>query len=105
MKLNYYVLYIAIIGLSACTWVEPTVESNEVTLVKPFNVKSCKLLKTATVTVTHKVGIINRDKETVREELITLAKNKAAEMGGDSIVELQPVAEGAMKYEVYQCRE
>jgi hypothetical protein len=73
--------------------------------VKPFNVKSCKLLKTATVTVTHKVGIINRDKETVREELITLAKNKAAEMGGDSIVELQPVAEGAMKYEVYQCRE
>ena len=57
------------------------------------------------MTVTHKVGIINRDEETVREELITLAKNKAAEMGGDSIVELQPVTEGSMKYEVYQCRE
>ena len=105
MKFNYLILCSCIISLSACTWVEPTKESNDVTLVKSFNVKSCTKLGASTATVTHKVGIITRDKETVIEELNTMAKNHAAEIGGDSIVELLPAVEGSMKYEIYKCSE
>jgi len=105
MKLNKYVLYLTIICLPACTWVEPTRESYEVTLVKAFNVKSCKKLSTTTTTVKHKIGGITRSEETVTEELITLAKNRAATLGGDSIVSQGPVVDGSMKFDVYKCGE
>ena len=105
MKLNKYALYLSIICLPACTWVVPTEESNEVTLVKAFNVKSCKKLSTTTATVKHKIAGITRDEETVTEELITLAKNRAATLGGDSIVSQGPVIDGSMEFDVYKCGE
>jgi hypothetical protein len=100
-----YVLLIAFLWLTACTWVEPTKEGSEVMLVKAFNVETCKKVGTATASVKHKVGIITRDEETVTEELITLAKNKAAEMGGDSIVAQGPASEGKMGFDIYKCGE
>jgi PBP1b-binding outer membrane lipoprotein LpoB len=105
MKLNHYALSLAIVCLSACTWVEPTKESSNVTLVKSFNVKSCEKLGTTTATVKHQVGPITRDADTVREELITVAKNKAATMGADSIVAKEPVSEGSMSFDIYRCAD
>jgi hypothetical protein len=103
MKLKSYALCLTVISLSACTWVEPTKESKDVTLVKAFNVKDCKQLSTTTTSVVQKVGIITRDKDTVTEELITLAKNKAAALGGDSIVAQEPAVDGSMTFDVYKC--
>ena len=110
MKLNsdalcLTALCLSVIFLPACTWIEPTKESSAVTLVKPFNVKSCKKLSTTTATVTQKVGIITRSDETVTEELITLAKNKAASLGGDSIVARGPLVDGSMTFDIYKCGE
>jgi hypothetical protein len=105
MKLKSYALCLTVIFLSACTWVEPTKESKDVTLVKAFNVKACKKLSTTTTSVVQKVGIITRDKDTVTQELITLAKNKAAALGGDSIVAQEPAADGSMTFDVYKCSE
>lgn len=105
MKLNHYALCLAIIFLPACTWVEPTKESSEVTLVKPFNVISCKKLSTTTAVVAKKVGFITRRDDTITEELITLAKNKAAELGGDSIVAQGPAVDGSMKFDIYKCAD
>ncbi len=105
MKLKPYALCLTVIFLSACTWVEPTKESKDVTLVKSFNVKSCKKLSTTIISVVQKVGIITRDKNTVTEELITLAKNKAASLGGDSIVAHKPAVDGSMTFDIYKCSE
>jgi hypothetical protein len=110
MKLNRHVLCLSAVCLSvsflpACTWVEPSKESSEVTLVKSFNVNACKKLSTTTVSVAQKVGIITRSDETVTEELLTLAKNKAAEIGGDSIVAQGPAVDGSMKFDIYKCAE
>ena len=106
MKLHNYVLILAIASLPACTWVEPTKESSEVTLVKAFNVKACKKLTMITSSVKNKVGPVIRDEEDVVEELITLAKNRAAAVGGDSIVAREPTAtDGVMSFDVYKCAE
>lgn len=110
MKLNRNILCLAalclgITFLPACTWVEPTKESSDVTLVKSFNVKDCKKLSTTTATVKHSIGGITRDEETVTEELITLAKNKAASLGGDSIVSRGPAVDGSMTFDIYKCGE
>jgi hypothetical protein len=105
MKLHYYAFPLVITCLSACSWIEPTKAGSEVTLVKSFNVKACKKLGSTMATVTHKIGPITRDEETVREELATLAKNRAATMGGDSIVALEPVVDGSMTFDIYKCAE
>lgn len=105
MKLHHYVLFLTIICLPACTWVELTPAGSSVTLVKAFNVKSCKKVGTTTATVTNKVGVVARSEDKVTEELTTLAKNRAATMGGDSIVAQPPVVDGSMSFEVYKCAE
>ena len=105
MKLHFYVLSLVIICLPACTWVEPTKESSEVTLVKAFNVKTCKKLGATTATVKQKIGIITRSEDRVLEELTTLAKNSAARMGGDSIVAKEPMVDGVMSFDIYRCGE
>ena len=105
MKAQLFTLSMLIISLPACTWVEATREGSEVTLVKSFNVKNCKKLSTVVATVKHKVGIIKRDNDTVKEELITVARNRAAELGGDSIVAQQPAIDGAMSFDVFRCGE
>lgn len=105
MKYHYYVLSVAIASLPACTWVEPTKESSGVTLVKSFDVNSCKKLGSTNATVTQKFGPVTRDDDVVMEELITLAKNRAAKMGGDSIVAQEPVVDGSMSFDIYRCAE
>ncbi len=105
MNLNRYVLSITILLLTACTWVEPTKEGSEVLLVKEFNVEACKKLGATKTSVKHKVGFVTRSEEKVTEELITLAKNRAAEKGGDSIVAKGPASEGSMEFDIYKCGE
>jgi len=105
MKFQYYVLSMVMACLPACTWVEPTKESSGVTLVKSFNVNACKKLGSTNATVTQKLGPVTRDDDVVMEELITLAKNRAAKMGGDSIVAQEPAVDGSMSFDIYKCAE
>lgn len=103
MNLIRYVWPVAFVWLSACTWVEPTKEGSEVVLVKAFNVEGCQRVGTATASVKHEVGIFTRSEDKVAEELVTLAKNKAADMGGNSIVAKGEPVDGAMSFDVYKC--
>jgi len=105
MKLNYFTLCVTIICLPACTWIETTEKGSGVTLVKPFNVNNCSKLGTTNVTVTHKIGILIREDEAVMEDLIIAAKNRAAEINGDSIVAKEPAVEGKMSFDIYKCSE
>lgn len=105
MKLGLPVLCAGIACVSACTWVEPTKEGNEVLLVKAFNVQSCKHIGSTTSSVKDAIGPVTRSEEKVREELITLAKNNAAERGGDSIVAKGPVVNGSMSFDIFRCSD
>ena len=105
MKMNRYAIVVASLGLASCTWVEPTREGSDVVLVKAFNVETCSRVGTATASVKHEVGVFTRSEEKVTEELITLGKNKAAEMGGDSVVAKGEPVEGSMSFDVYKCGE
>jgi hypothetical protein len=91
--------------LSACTWVKPTEAGKKVTLVKAFNVKNCKNIGTTTSSVKAQLGSIERSPDKVRQELIALAQNQAADLGGDSIVALTDVEEGSMEFGIYRCSQ
>jgi hypothetical protein len=103
MRLSRYGVMVGMLGLFSCTWVEPTREGSEVTLVEALDVETCSRVGTATASVRHKVGVYTRSQDKVTEELITLGKNQAAEMGGDSIVAKGDPDEGSMSFDVYKC--
>lgn len=105
MRIYGYAAFMAVLGLSGCTWVEPTKEGAEVRVVEASEIETCRNLGTTNAFVKHKVGIIARSEEKVSEELVTLAKNSAAEKGGDSIVAKGPASEGSMSFDIYKCGE
>jgi hypothetical protein len=105
MRIYIYALSCVVAFQSACTWVEITKEGAEVIVVKSHNVETCTRLGETTATVANEVGPITRSEDKVTEELITLARNKAAEMGGDSIVASGPAKDGTMSFDIYKCAE
>ncbi len=86
-----------------CTWVEPTEQGYAVALVKPSAVQNCQSLGTATAEVPDNIGPFTRSDKKVIKELITLGKNEAARMGGDTMVEAGPVSFGRQQFKVYRC--
>jgi len=92
------------LATSGCTWVDPVAGASRVTLVMPEHVSQCKPLGTTVSQVKDKVGIIHRSEAKVTEELLTLAKNSAVELGGDTLVAETGPADGTQKFKIYKCK-
>ena len=88
---------------SGCTWVDPDAGAGNVALVMPKHVINCKSLGTTTVEVKDKVGFVNRSEEKVAEELLTLARNSAVKLGGDTLVADGAPVDGTQKFKIYKC--
>jgi hypothetical protein len=98
-------LSVLVIGMvSGCSWVEPTEEAKNVNVVGEVNVASCKKLGTVSVEVRPDLVLgIERNPEKVTKELATLARNRAADNGADSIVPATPIENGKQKFSMYRC--
>ncbi len=94
---------ILVMGLSACQWVKPTEGGDQVSLVKRTHIVNCEKLGSTTSRVKEKVGIVKRKERKVVDELVTLAKNEAAGLGGDTIVASGALQAGAQAFDIYRC--
>ncbi|MFL0799939.1 MAG: DUF4156 domain-containing protein [Agarilytica sp.] len=94
---------ILVTGLAACQWVKPTEGADQVSLVKRAHILNCEKLGSTTSTVKEKVGIVKRKERKVVDELVTLAKNEAAGIGGDTIVANGTLQEGKQAFDIYRC--
>lgn len=90
-------------SLVACTWVKPSAGSDKVAMVKPELAASCKKVGEANASVKHRVGVVERREDKVSKELVTLAKNEAVKLGGNTIVQDGPAFEGVQRFLVYLC--
>ena len=97
-------LVLGIVLTSGCTWVDPIAGASAVTLVKPSHVINCKQVGSTTSQVEDKIGFVNRSDDKVRGELLTLAKNSAVELGGDTLVAEDGPSEGTQKFKIYKCQ-
>ena len=88
---------------SGCAWVSPNVDSQWVALVKPQAALACKQIGETTSKTLTKVVLVGRSLEKQQNELITLAKNQAAVMSGDTIVAKGEVKDGEQTFKVYDC--
>lgn len=88
---------------SACAWVTLTPGGEKVRVLDAGEVSACKELGNTTVSLLAKVAGINRNEAQVEKELSLLARNSAADMGGDTVVPITTVKEGKRTYTVYKC--
>ena len=95
--------FTAVPVLTACAAVTPHENADQISIVKPEHTADCTKITTTNVGVTNKVGVYNRSDEVVENDLITLGKNRATEIGGDTIVVKEPMKDGKMSFDIYKC--
>jgi len=105
IKTQLLLLTVAAALATGCTWVKPVEGSDQVELLTVKEVAACKKLGHTTSHVKNEVAGLTRNQETVSQELITLGKNQAVEMGGDTIVQSQPLRDGKVVFDIYKCNQ
>lgn len=90
--------------LSACgTWVQVTGPGELVSVASPAEVSACTRIGNSTSNALDKIGFIDRSGKKLQEELINLARNEAADRGGNRIVVESPITEGTQSFGIYRC--
>lgn len=103
MRIKSLILVAAALGLMACSWVKLSPGGEKVRILAQTEVANCKKLGKTNVTVADKVVGLERKEKAIQENLNVLARNAAADMGGDTIVPATPIQDGKQTFDVYRC--
>lgn len=96
-------LVLALAG-SGCAWVALTPDAANVHVESTDRIGDCELVGTTKARTKSNVGIFARSEEKVAEELATLARNDAPELGGNTVVAEGPVSnDGTQRFSIYAC--
>lgn len=91
----------AVIG--GCSFVKLDPDAEEVLVLDAERTKDCERLGQTRVSVATDIGFIKRGQPAIRENLATLARNSAAEMGGDTITAETEVSDGKRTFGIFDC--
>lgn len=89
--------------MAACSFVDLKPEAEDVLMLKPFQAKECEQLRRTTSQVLDKIWFVNRNKDKMADELSTLARNTAVELGGNAIMVDSEINEGKQTFVVLNC--
>lgn len=99
------VIGIVLLVMAGCTWVELIEEGESVTVVSSVP-NTCKRLGSTTATTKADLASIDRSSKKIASELVTLARNSAARMEGDTITAESEVSEsGTQTFGIFRCGE
>jgi hypothetical protein len=102
--MRWVMLLLTALLLTACTWVKLTPAGEQVKVMNMEAVADCRRVGKTTVSTLSKVVGLHRYEESMQDELNTLARNSAAELGGDTVVAISPIEGGKQLFEVYRCK-
>ena len=88
-----------------CTWVRLTDEGGNVRILRASAVADCQKISTVSSKTADRVVIFARSDRKVREELESLARNEAADSGGNAIVPIGAIGNGRQSFDVYRCQD
>ena len=99
------ILGTALLSFTACAgnWVQLTPEGQQVRLALPVDVADCRRMGTSSASALNNIGPVQRGGERLQEELVTLARNEAADMGGNRIVAESTIIDGRQTFGVFSC--
>lgn len=89
--------------LSGCTWVELSSDGEKARVLTAAEVTNCSYVGKTTSITTEKVVGVKRHDNAINNELISLARNAASRLGGDTVVADGPVESGRQTFLVYRC--
>ena len=89
--------------LTGCTWVKLTPEGAGVRATTGDAVASCERIGRTKARTRAKAWVFPRNQDRVREELLSLARDDAAEMGGTDVAPLGEMADGRQEFGIYRC--
>jgi hypothetical protein len=89
---------------AACSWVKTTPGGEQVREATAADVGGCVEVGTAAASTQATAAGVPRNKEVMRDEQVTLARNRAAQIGGDTIVQSGEPSGGTLSFIVYKCR-
>ena len=100
-----FMLLLAGLITTACTWVELSEEGKAIRIVTLDDIANCKKQGNVVVKLKDKIAGFDRDEEKVKRELENLARNTVVElkMDGESIVPVSPIKDGQQTFAVYKC--
>lgn len=93
--------FLMALTVGSCAWVKLTDAGAGVAVRNADALAGCERLGATTVKTPTVAGVRNERK--VIEEVIVMAKNLAAEMGGNAIVASTQLDDGRQKFDVYRC--
>ncbi|WP_218943617.1 DUF4156 domain-containing protein [Exilibacterium tricleocarpae] len=94
---------IILVASAGCAWVELTPGARDVAVISAEEAEGCKLVGRTTARSLDKVAFVSRSERKLAVELATLARNDAAEMGGNAVVAQSAIEDGARRFAVYSC--
>ncbi len=103
MRQLLIVITLQISLLGGCTWIKLTEGGANVSTASHAEVMNCQKVGMVSTNTKDKV-VVNRSDSKVREELLVLARNEAARLGGDTIVPEAPPRAGEQDFAAYRCR-
>lgn len=101
--MRWMLTVLAVVTLSACSWVELTEKGENVRVMSAEQVGNCERLGKTTVRTKGSAIGLERHEEKVQAELDTLARNSAPDIGGDTVVRMGSPEDGVQVYDVYRC--
>ncbi len=105
VKNSFYAMLLVFVILltSSCAWVKQTEEGARVKVLTAEQVQDCRKAGNTHASVLGTVGVIRRSESLIAEELVTLAANSAAQLGGNVIVPVSAIEDGSQIFAVYDC--
>lgn len=84
-------------------WVQLTDAGEQVSVALPAEVTDCERVGNASVNSRDVIGFIPRSARELQNELVRLARNEAADIGGNRIVAESIIRDGRQSFGVYDC--
>ena len=98
------IMYTITVLTLGCTWVPLTDEGENVRIRQASAAADCQKIATVSAKTADRVVIFARSDRKVREELESLARNEAADKGGNAIVPIGTMANGRQSFDVFRCQ-
>lgn len=90
-------------SIAGCSFVE-TLPGSETVVLSNSVGDNCQRLGEVEVKVLDEIIGIDRNQETMADELATLARNAAFKKGGNTITPDTEISEGQQTFSIYRCR-
>jgi hypothetical protein len=104
IRITSVVIMWAMVATLGCTWVPLTDGGGNVRILQANETTDCQKISTVNAKTADRVGIFARTDRKMREELESLARNEAAEAGGNAVAPTGTMTNGRQSFVVYRCQ-